>query len=994
MDSHRTDTPHLRKPRLAGLAGALFGALASYLWISISCDLFEQEQRNRVLSAATQAARLIESRLNATLAPAQTLAVIARNSHQLERHFNIVSQDLLNSHPHIAQLSLSPGGEIQMIAPRRDNGAAMGFNPLTDTEQGAESLLARAGSGATVAGPLDLIQGGRGIVGRIPVYRPSPLGGEQFWGFSNVTLRLPALVGLLSLDSLSGAALDYQLWRQHPVSGERQIIAASRDTLGDRPVVQSLYIPNARWQLSVMPRGGWPSPPWLLGAVALGTLFSLLTGCLARTFVELRSYRSQLRRKVDERTRELDSTLERYHSLISASQTGIWEYEIGERRLVCQAGYLEMLGYQRSDLPTASRGNWLAFCRERVHPDDTQRIEAQVGAYLKGGCQGQLEVQFRMRHRDGRWVSILSRGSALRGPGEGDASIIAGTHIDISHLVNTTSQLKLALHVMDSTREGLVITDPDYKLVATNRAFLEISGYSEQECLGQPATMLSEGMHTPDFLHTIMQRVAEDGVWQGEIWGRRKNGETAPLWISITAVRDEYGELSHYIGVVSDITLLKQSQAEVQRLAYFDALTGLPNRAMLQDRSEYALKLARQGKRPLAVLVLDLDNFKNINDSLGQDTGDRVLQQCASRLSEALRDEDALCRLGGDEFALLLPNTNADAAAHTARRLLDRLGSSFRLLDRELAVSCSIGIAMFPSDGDTLTQLHTNADTAMYRAKQQGRNTYCFYTPEMQARCLRQLTVENALRRALDKQQLSLNYQIQLQADSLQLTGLEALLRWRHPELGQVPPAEFIPIAEASGLILPLSNWVLREVARQLRTWLDSGLAVPRIAVNLSAAQFRQPDLPERVLTILEEFAIAPGYLELELTESMAMENPNQAAHTLQRLHQAGIGVAIDDFGTGYSSMSQLKHFHISTLKIDRSFVSDLVNSSDDQAVVGTILNLARNLNLRCIAEGVETREQLDYLRQLGCDHVQGYHLGRPMNAEQTRRYLAQSGPH
>ncbi|GAB3285932.1 bifunctional diguanylate cyclase/phosphodiesterase [Parahaliea aestuarii] len=985
----------LRLPQLVGLATALGGAFASYLWISISCDLFHQEQRTRVLSITTQAARLIESRLNATLAPAETLAVIARNSNQLERHFNVVSNDLLRSNPYIEQLSLAPGGVIRMIAPHGDNEVSLGFNPLTDSEQSAEGQLAKANTGTTVAGPLDLIQGGRGIVGRIPVFRPAQQGGEQFWGFSSVTLRLPALLGLLRLDSLSDAGLDYQLWRDNPVSGEREIIAASRETLNGAPVEQSLYVPNARWQLAVMPRDGWPNPPWLAGAIALGVLFSLLAGCLGRTFVELRSYRSQLSRKVEQRTRELDGTLERYHSLITASQTGLWEYNINEGKLVCQAGYLDMLGYQCSDLPEDSQGNWLEFCRHLIHPDDIQRTDREVNSYLQGGCQGQLEVQFRMRHRQGHWVSILSRGSALRSAaGSGGVTVVAGTHIDISHLVNTTSQLKLALHVMDSTREGLLITDPEYRLVATNRAFLEISGYSEDECIGQPATMLSEGMHTPDFLHTIMQRVSEDGFWQGEIWGRRKNGETAPLWISITAVRDEHGTLSHYIGVVSDITLLKQSQAEVQRLAYFDALTGLPNRAMLQDRSEYALKLARQGKRPLAVLVLDLDNFKNINDSLGQDTGDRVLQQCASRLTESLRDQDALCRLGGDEFALLLPNTDADTAAHTARRLLERLGSSFRLLDRELAVSCSIGIAMFPNDGDTLSQLHTNADTAMYRAKQQGRNTYCFYTPEMQARCLRQLTVENALRRAMEKQQLSLNYQVQLQAQDRQLIGLEALLRWRHPELGQVPPGEFIPVAESSGLILPLSNWVLREVSRQLRAWLDEGLDVPRIAVNLSAAQFRQPDLPELVLSVLEEFAIPAHYLELELTESMAMENPDLAAQTIQRLHQAGIGVAIDDFGTGYSSMSQLKHFRISTLKIDRSFVNDLVSSSDDQAVVGTILNLARSLDLRCVAEGVETREQLDYLCELGCDRVQGFYLGRPMNAEQTRRFLAHPATH
>ncbi|MBN7795855.1 bifunctional diguanylate cyclase/phosphodiesterase [Parahaliea mediterranea] len=987
---HRTILPTQQRQLawLVALAAMLSSLVAGGLWIEESRDLYRQQARAEVTTRAAHTGNLLESRLNATLASAHALATIARDAEHTEHAFQILAADLLRHHSLISALSLSPGGVISQVMPREGNEAALGFDQLASEGQRHETELTRDSQQLTVAGPLDLVQGGRGIVARLPVFRPDAAGNERFWGFANVTIRLSQLEEILQLGSLVDEGLDFLLWRQHPLTGAPEVIAASTPTPLTDAVTLALNIPNVAWQLSVLPRDGWRSPPWLPAAVGLAAIFSLLLAFLAKTFIELRWYRSHLSREVAQRTEQLRTSLQRYRAYISCSGTGAWEFTPGEGKLVCSAEYFEMLGYKPGDLGLDTGDNALALCNRLIHPDDATRIRDKYRQYRKNGCRGTLEVQMRLRHRDGHWISVLSRGRPLVEGSCGDSCVIMGTHIDISGLVNIRAQLKLSLRVLNQVREGVLIASADQRILAVNRAFEEITGYSRLECLGRPAKMLSEGMHTPGFLRTIVDNVSRDGFWQGEVWSQRKCGKVAPMRASISQVLNEQGSVSHYIGVLSDISQLKQSQAEVQRLAYYDSLTGLPNRAMLEERAEYALKLARHGKRSLAVMLLDLDNFKNINDSLGHETGDRLLQRIAARLRKHMPEENTLCRLGGDEFALLLPDTDASEAAHYAQDFLREVGKTFSLAEHELSLTCSIGIAMFPGDGDTLKQLHTNADTAMYRAKQRGRNRYSFYTSEMQALSLRQLTLENALRRAIDAGQLQLYYQPQQDLHSGALVGAEALLRWEHPVMGRISPSEFIPIAEDSGLILPIGEMVLRQAARQIRDWLDAGIAPPRIAINLSAIQFHQPDLPQTILSILDEYDVPSSRLELELTESMTMEDPEQAASMIHRLHEAGVSLTIDDFGTGYSSMSKLKHFRISKLKIDKSFVRDIVNNTDDRVIVGTVVSLAHSLGLRCVAEGVETHAQKQMLHTLGCDHIQGFHFGRPMSAARTGDFL------
>ncbi|BBO99640.1 hypothetical protein SFSGTM_03490 [Sulfuriferula nivalis] len=441
------------------------------------------------------------------------------------------------------------------------------------------------------------------------------------------------------------------------------------------------------------------------------------------------------------------------------------------------------------------------------------------------------------------------------------------------------------------------------------------------------------------------------------------------------------------VGTLQDITERRQTELAIEELAHFDQLTGLPNRLLLNDRFKYAINLAQRNNEPIAVLFLDLDHFKDINDTLGHSIGDKVLMEIANRLKSVLREQDILSRQGGDEFILILPNTDADGAALVASKLIEIIALPCLIEQHELSVTASVGIAIYPNDGTTLELLSKNADIAMYRAKNEGRNQFSFYTPEMQTQYARKLTLANALRHALERNELQLHYQPQLSINTGHIIGVEALLRWYHPELGMVSPAEFIPIAESNGLIIAIGEWVLRTAAQQLKYWIVSGFKPMVMAVNLSAVQFRQSNLPELITSILDEVELPHQYFELELTEAVAMDNPLTAIVVMDKLHDQGIRMAIDDFGTGYSSLSYLKKFNVYKLKIDQSFVRDIIVDLEDRAIVTAIINLASNLGLQTIAEGVETAEQLDFLRSQGCNEAQGYYFSKPLTAAQFEDY-------
>ncbi|MDO9225084.1 MAG: EAL domain-containing protein [Pseudomonadota bacterium] len=557
------------------------------------------------------------------------------------------------------------------------------------------------------------------------------------------------------------------------------------------------------------------------------------------------------------------------------------------------------------------------------------------------------------------------------------------TFVDVSERKAAEDKLRLAAKVFDSTLEGVMVTDAETRILFVNRACTTITGYSESDLVGQSPKVLSSGRHDDPFYREIWRVINEEGGWQGEIWNRTKTGEEYPEWLSISAVHDDAGRVVNYVGVFADISQIKRSEAQLEHLAHHDPLTTLPNRTLFQSRLAHAINVSQRHGSGLGLLFMDLDGFKNINDSLGHPAGDELLQAIARRLSDNLRTVDTLARLGGDEFVVLLEDLESPSeAAVVAHNLLTLLRQPFHLSDgREVFSGASIGISLFPDDAADATHLVRNADAALYQAKSQGRDTYRFYTEALTRVANERLQLESRLRGALERGEFILHYQPQISTRDGSLLGAEALLRWLTPEGELVPPARFIPLAEETGLIRPLGEWVMREACTQFRAWFDAGLPPISLAVNLSSRQIEQRDLVERLQAILEESGFPAHLLELELTESAIMAQGEQAPAVLAAIKQLGVSLAIDDFGTGYSSLAYLKRFAVDKLKIDRGFIRDIPDDVNDVEIAATIIAMGKNLKLKVLAEGVETEAQLAFLQLHDCDAWQGYHFSKPLPA-------------
>ena len=603
---------------------------------------------------------------------------------------------------------------------------------------------------------------------------------------------------------------------------------------------------------------------------------------------------------------------------------------------------------------------------------------------LRAQVQTQLFL-FDCLRADGHKVPIELRLVLVWDENDGFEGIL-GVGRDISQQRRAEKDLRMAATVFEHSTSAILITDPAGYIVQANEAFSRVSGYAVAQVLDQLPSMLTVDAQQRAHLTYVLKQLHVNGTWEGEVWLKRLNGEHYPAWVGITAVLDDEGDLASYVCFFSDISERKASEQRIHRLAYYDALTHLPNRTLFQDRLHTALQQAERNKSWVVLMFLDLDRFKPINDSLGHAAGDRMLKDMAIRLLACVGDDDTVARMGGDEFTLLLqPRATRQLALNraisVAEHILASLVKPFVLESREFFVTASIGIALSPQDGNELSQLMKNADTAMYHAKERGKNNFQFYQADMNASALERLELESDLRHALEQQEFILFYQPQFSGDGKRLTGVEALLRWNHSRRGLVPPGDFIPVLEELGLVVEVGDWVLAEACRQLKLWHQAKVRVPKVSVNISARQFSDGQLGTRIATILKETGLSPACLELELTESILMREVSEALHILASLKNLGLSIAVDDFGTGYSSLNYLKQFPIDVLKIDRTFVDGLPSGEQDAQIARAIIAMAHSLNLAVIAEGVETQEQLDFLREHGCDEVQGYLFGRPMPA-------------
>ena len=545
-----------------------------------------------------------------------------------------------------------------------------------------------------------------------------------------------------------------------------------------------------------------------------------------------------------------------------------------------------------------------------------------------------------------------------------------------------TERLRLAAEVFNNSQEGILVTDRDNRILTVNKAFSTITGYTETEALGNTPSMLSSGRHDQHFYAGLWDALLTVGSWKGELWNRRKNGVVIPNWYSINVLRDAAGEIINYVAVFSDITGRKEAESRIEFLAHHDALTELPNRVLLRDRFSLARSAALRSSSKIAILFIDLDNFKHINDNWGHRTGDRFLIRTVERLQKEVRDSDTICRQGGDEFIIMLADVpEVEVVTRIARNILRSLSELAEIDGHLVGVSASIGVSLFPDDSVDFDTLLGNADAAMYEAKANGKNGYRFFTEQMNHDAIERADLQAQLRHALAHQEFELLYQPQVSFATSRITGVEALVRWNHPVQGVISPATFIPLAEECGLIIPLGEWVMAEAMRQGQAWVQSGIADLSIGVNISALQFNRSDFYETVARTLEQTGFPPHLLELELTESVLLKDIDSAFTTIQRLKNLGVRLAIDDFGTGYSSLSYLKKINVDKLKIDMSFVRDICDDQDDVAIVRAIIQLGKALELHVIAEGVETQEQALLLMRDGCDEAQGYLYGRPQRA-------------
>ncbi|KAB0564939.1 PAS domain S-box protein [Pseudomonas palleroniana] len=558
----------------------------------------------------------------------------------------------------------------------------------------------------------------------------------------------------------------------------------------------------------------------------------------------------------------------------------------------------------------------------------------------------------------------------------------ARTHQVQQPLKENRERLQQAAAVFDCTREGVLVTDARGVIVHVNRAFMAITGYSGEDVMGKRPSLFKSGRHSSNFYQQMFQTLERTDEWSGEIWNRRKSGEIYPQWQTIRVIRDDQGKATHYVAVFSDISAIKDSEHELARLAHHDPLTDLPNRLLFSDRAHQALTSAQVHKRGCALLLMDLDHFKIINDSLGHTTGDQLLKAVGERLKGLFGPGVTLARLGGDEFAVLVESCpQVVQAAALAQRMLDAMQEPFVFDGNQLFISASIGISLFPSDALSAEQLLRNADSALFKAKSAGREGYALYTEELTAHAQHRVEIAGELRRALEQQELRVYYQPVHDLQDSRLIGVEALVRWQHPERGLVPPGEFIPIAERTGLIADIDAWVMHEACRQMCQWLAEGAPLSFIAVNVSSRLFARRELYEQVAQVLHSTGLAPAFLELEVTESAVMDDPEVALEQLHRLRELGLRLAIDDFGTGYSSLLRLKRLPVQKLKIDQGFVAGLPWDEDDAAIVRVVIALAKSMGMQVHAEGIEQVEQARFLLEQECDMGQGYWFGRPMPA-------------
>jgi diguanylate cyclase (GGDEF)-like protein/PAS domain S-box-containing protein len=805
-------------------------------------------------------------------------------------------------------------------------------------------------------------------------------------------IDLPESAGLLRLRV---GALDYidagRVRYRHRISG---VDAQWIDT-GNNPDITYTLLPAGNHLLEVQASnrdGSWNTdalqvpihvqPPWWRHPLAL-LAYAVLAAAIA-----LFAWKRWKRQRQRERRfyRELHEREERLKLALWASGEQFWDYDPERRQLL----RLQPDDHSDPETPLEIRVDQ----EHSIHPDDLPLVLDRLRGHLRGETP-LFQSEHRVRTAQG-WTWIRARGRAVERDADGRVLHIAGTARNITRMRQVDRERQIAAEVLRSMNEAVSVLDRDFRFISINPAFTRMTGYSEAEVIGRGAEILNTSQHEPEFYLAMRRHLAEHGGWSGEMWQMRKDGEEFLCMVEANAIRDANGKPQFFIGVISDITHRKRAEQELRYLANFDTLTNLPNRTLLAERLSRAIVRARRQDGRIAVLFLDLDRFKDVNDSLGHAAGDRILRAAALRLQRTIGEQHTVARLGGDEFTVVLENLDGpDDADRAAREIIMAFEAPLQIDDlQEISISPSIGISLYPDHAQVPTDLLKHADTAMYQAKAAGRRTFVRYDEQMDEAVRRRATIASALRKVLDRDELRLVYQPRMSVHDSSLVGVEALLRWTSAEHGEIPPTTFIPLAEESGMILEIGEWALREACLTLQRWRQhGGLESLCMAVNVSALQLARGDLPAVVERVLAESRLPAERLELELTESVIMAGTDHTTRRLEAFRQLGVSLAVDDFGTGYSSLAYLKRLPITTLKIDKEFVRDITHDPDDAAITTTVIAMAHAMELNVVAEGVETEAQLGFLRDHGCDEIQGYWLSPPLEAQRCLAFLRNWSP-
>lgn len=717
--------------------------------------------------------------------------------------------------------------------------------------------------------------------------------------------------------------------------------------------------------------------PWRRRALLVGLLGGGMLVCLALVIVGL--YRSQRREHAV--AQELQVNEERLTAAQRIAQIGSWEIELPSMKVRCSNEL-----YRIFEISQGADGSPYADFFARVHPDDRELVDKTLQESI--ATRQPASWKHRLLLPDGRIKHVLECCETVYA-GDGTPQQVIGTSQDVTGQQDMISRMQLLASAVQYSGEAILITDTENRIITVNPAFTRLTGYEAAEAVGRNPRFLSAGRTTQEEYAQLWAGLNERGFWQGEIWDRRKDGAVYPKWMSISVIRDDKGGVQYYVAHFTDITSERAAEERLHQIAHHDGLTGLFNRFSLKGHLDHALAAARRDGTRVALMFIDLDRFKVINDTLGHHAGDELLVEVAHRLQQTVRESDVVARLGGDEFVIMLTGIeHGTAVAQVAEKLVFSIGCAYQIGGYDLYTSPSIGIAIYPTDGQDGQTLMKNADAAMYHAKMAGRNNFQFFDQKMNDAAVDRLKMEHSLRQALANGEFRLHYQPVIDISSGKVCSVEALVRWQHPEKGLLAPGRFIGIAEETGLIQPLGEWVLWAACRQLAEFKAAGLSGIRMAINISAIQMRNGNLPMLVRGIIEAYGLPAEELMFEITETVAMEQPTETVRILDLLHDMGISIAIDDFGTGYSSLSYLHMFPISHLKLDRTFVKEIGEDTDEAVICDATIGLAHSLGHKVVAEGVETTAQLDYLRRLGCDMVQGFLFSKPVPAEQVIEFI------